>query len=320
MPSLTDAQSYLVAVFTQALLYGIYIATLIQCFRWLIFSDEGWKLREKTNSLMVFAVIFIFVTSTIYLVTSLQYEINEYTRAEDWNQYGTVMAMVCQRLMVFLQTVNIIYRCWVVYSKSWHVICVPVIFWLASLACSVLFLYAAGLNYKGQTYSTTVARIGLKALIGLYACNIVITVYTTTAIIYRIFSTRNASGGKRLNYVMRILAESGILYTSTIIFRLVGVLLVTGNSSTWVEWVIAGISDSIVAGITFNLILIRVYQSRVELQDSLTYSSGERALSGTHFNDNDLQITPQGSSFNALDEAKDEIKENRRSRDGMHEH
>ncbi|KAM6499902.1 hypothetical protein JOM56_005410 [Amanita muscaria] len=250
MPSLTDGQSYLVAVFTQALLYGIYIATLIQCFRWLIFSDEGWKPREKTNSLMVFAVIFIFVTSTIYLVTSLQYEINEYTRAEDWNQYGTVMAMdTSATLAVTSVDAILIYRCWVVYSKSWHVICVPVIFWLASLACSVLFLYAAGLNYKGQTYSTTVARIGLKALIGLYACNIVITVYTTTAIIYRIFSTRNASGGKRLNYVMRILAESGILYTSTIIFRLVGVLLVTGNSSTWVEWVIAGISDSIVGPI-----------------------------------------------------------------------
>jgi hypothetical protein len=95
MPSLTDGQSYLVAIFTLALLYGIYLATVIQCFRWLIFTDEGWELRKNRNSFMTFAVIFIFITSTIYLVTSFKFEINEYTRTEDWDLYGTAMAIVC---------------------------------------------------------------------------------------------------------------------------------------------------------------------------------------------------------------------------------
>ncbi|KIL53974.1 hypothetical protein M378DRAFT_29420, partial [Amanita muscaria Koide BX008] len=64
---LTDNQIDLVSDFTQALLYGIYLATLIQCFRWLIFTDEGWEPREKINFLMVFATIFIFFMSTINL-------------------------------------------------------------------------------------------------------------------------------------------------------------------------------------------------------------------------------------------------------------
>ncbi|KIL57767.1 hypothetical protein M378DRAFT_87419, partial [Amanita muscaria Koide BX008] len=89
------------------------------------------------------------------------------------------------------------------------------------------------------------------------------------AIIYRIWCTTKASGGspKRLNYIMRILAESGALYTSTIIFSPVGPVLASGNDPTWVYYLIGDISDPInfsMAGISFNLLLIRVNQSRVE--------------------------------------------------------
>ncbi|KIL60204.1 hypothetical protein M378DRAFT_168341 [Amanita muscaria Koide BX008] len=271
---LTNGQLFLVALFTLALLYGVYLATLIQCFRWLVFADEGWKLRAKINSVMTLATIFIFLTSTINVVSTLKYELDAYVRKDqNWSLYGVVMVADISWLIARLLIDGVlIYRCWIVYARSWRAICVPVAFWLASLACSILLAYYTGLNYKRQTYSAEIALIESKAITGLYGCNIATTVYSTAAIIYRIWSAARNSGGspRRLIYTMRILAESGILYTSTSVFSLVGTLLIGRSDRTWIDLLISDLSDAIslsMASISFNLILIRVYQSRVEVQD-----------------------------------------------------
>ncbi|KIL60216.1 hypothetical protein M378DRAFT_84071, partial [Amanita muscaria Koide BX008] len=200
-----------------------------------------------------------------------------------------------------------VFRCWILYAKSWRVICVPVTFWLASVACSVLESYYAGLYYKGQSHEAVL--IAMKATTGLYACNIAITVYTTAAIIYRILSSRRNSGGihKRLNNAMRILVESGVLYTSMIIFGLVGVMLDARNNSTWVESLIVSISDAMafsMGGISFNLILIRVYQSRVESRDSFADSSHDYGLPGNSFNNSRITPSSEEPSSNELDETR----------------
>jgi hypothetical protein len=96
---LTNGQVFLVALFALSLLYGVYLTTLIQCFRWLIFTDEGWKLRSKINSVMTLATVFIFLTSTTNLVCTLKYELDAYVRRnKNWSLYGVVMAAVCRIL------------------------------------------------------------------------------------------------------------------------------------------------------------------------------------------------------------------------------
>ncbi|KAM6496219.1 hypothetical protein JOM56_008925 [Amanita muscaria] len=148
--------------------------------------------------------------------------------------------------------------------------------------------------------------------IGFYVCNIATTIYTTTAIIYRIWYTTKISGSspKRLNHIMRILAESGILYTCTVMFRLVGA---TRTDATWVNYFIDDISSAINlcgAGISFNLLLMRVYQSRVERRDSLAESrhvDGVQTLLGMQFNNPQITASSEGPPSNArqVDEAID---------------
>ena len=58
----------LFALFTQAALYGLYVATLIHCLRWLVYTDEGWKRRDRVNKLMLTTTIIIFLCSTVNLV------------------------------------------------------------------------------------------------------------------------------------------------------------------------------------------------------------------------------------------------------------
>ncbi|KIL56449.1 hypothetical protein M378DRAFT_522829 [Amanita muscaria Koide BX008] len=314
---LTDVQGVLVALISEALFYGIYIATIIQCFRWLIFTDDGWKPRGKVNSLSsAFATIFFFLTYTTNLIASLQVMIQDLGRDEMRDMYGTVMVMdISEVLAIVSIDCVLIYRCWIVYEKSWRVICVPVIFWLASLACSALFsYYGEQMLYAGQVRRKALGG----AITGLYVCNIATTIYTTAAIIYRIRYTTTTSGGnsKRLNYIMRILAESGILYTSMTVFCLVGSVLTTASNYTWVEKLVYDISDAMnfsMAGISFNLILIRVYQSRVELQDSMADSrnlGGERTLSRMQFNNHRLGASSGGPSSDVLqvDEANQLMK------------
>ena len=64
---------FLVTVFVQAILYGLYIASLVHCFRWLLFGDDGWKLRplKNVNHILVVMALLVFVSSTADVVVSL---------------------------------------------------------------------------------------------------------------------------------------------------------------------------------------------------------------------------------------------------------
>ncbi|KIL55387.1 hypothetical protein M378DRAFT_90968 [Amanita muscaria Koide BX008] len=79
---LTDSQTVIVSLFTHGLLYGIYLATLIQCLRWLTFTDEGWKPREKINTVMILTTIFIILMSTINHAASVAYYLKTYIRRD----------------------------------------------------------------------------------------------------------------------------------------------------------------------------------------------------------------------------------------------
>jgi hypothetical protein len=61
------ADVVLISLFTQAALYGLYVATLIHCLRWLLYTDDGWKQRDGVNRIMLTAAILIFLLSTINL-------------------------------------------------------------------------------------------------------------------------------------------------------------------------------------------------------------------------------------------------------------
>ncbi|KAM6499908.1 hypothetical protein JOM56_005416 [Amanita muscaria] len=262
--------------------------------------------------------------TTANITTILSYLI-KFFRGDETQMYGIrLMINTSQALAILSIDGILIYRCWILYGKSWRVICVPATLWLASLACSAIYLY---FTLERQP-PPNVLQIEERLITSLYACNITITIYTTTAIIYRIWYTRKITSGspKRLNYIMRILAESGILYTSTMIFGLVGSVLTGKNDPTWVDYFIGDISDAInfsIGGIAFNLLFIRVNKSRVELRDSLADSrnvDGVRTLSGMQFHDPQSAASSEGRPSNArrVDEEIDEIQEHRRSSDGMH--
>ena len=57
----------IIALFVQAILFGMYIATLAHCLRWFMYEDEEWKLRKTTHWPLLVITILIFLLSTSYL-------------------------------------------------------------------------------------------------------------------------------------------------------------------------------------------------------------------------------------------------------------
>ena len=66
----------LFSLFAQPVLYGIYIATLISCLRWLLFEDEGWELRKKVKWPILTVTLLVWASMTADLAILLSMAID----------------------------------------------------------------------------------------------------------------------------------------------------------------------------------------------------------------------------------------------------
>ncbi|KAF8626739.1 hypothetical protein AX15_004716 [Amanita polypyramis BW_CC] len=154
----------------------------------------------------------------------------------------------------------LIYRCWIVYGRTGRIIFLPVFLWLSSVVFSSynVYLYAS----KNKESSLTD-----KICDGFFACNIVINIYATTAIVYRIVRVTkgSVSRSKCLHRTWRIVAEAGVPYTTSTLINLTAIIL-TNRYPKYIPYaLLEAAADPInvtMAGISFNLILIRVGQQR----------------------------------------------------------
>ena len=85
----------LISLFTQATLYGLYVATLIHCLRWLIYTDDGWKQRDRVNKLMLITTILIFLLSTANLALLLPFQLDIIEDPNIWSATEEVIS-VCK--------------------------------------------------------------------------------------------------------------------------------------------------------------------------------------------------------------------------------
>lgn len=90
-----STETLLMGLFAQALLYGLYAASLVHCLRWLIYTDDGWEQRERFNKLMLIATILIFILSTINLGITLRLEFDFIGVKDAWSLTAELMG-VCE--------------------------------------------------------------------------------------------------------------------------------------------------------------------------------------------------------------------------------
>ncbi|KIL60804.1 hypothetical protein M378DRAFT_130387 [Amanita muscaria Koide BX008] len=286
----------------QSVLFGLYLATLGHCVRWLLYDDQGWKLRKQVNWLILSITIVVFLLSSADLGVTLRMTIADVLG--DKLVFGVLTPVVnsIQFITILITDAVLIYRCWVVYEKSWRSILPPLLLWFSCLAFLVLYIYWAILEVLKGNHDPNVAPRVTHVIQAFYSCNIANNVYSTFAIVWRIARIAKGSGTNPgyLFFICRTLTESGILFalTSLMVF-----VTAVDSSSPSAPSVSEAINFS-VAGITYNLILIRAGQHRANPRKPMASVRIHVSTSLAH--DRSINLTDSRQDIERVSEDKTE--------------
>ncbi|KAH9476396.1 hypothetical protein JR316_0011971, partial [Psilocybe cubensis] len=165
----------------------------------------------------------------------------------------------------------LIFRCWQVCERAYKMVISPIVLWIGGAACTVLQIYwqivqSAEIHKAWTPINMTVGPGTI--LTPFWGCSIAVNVYSTGVILHRIwrhvqgqkrFSTAMSSSTRDLRFVMRVLVESGALYLLITIPHFIVWWTPSSTAILILAW-----TNLPAVGCTFNLIVIRTSQRRVE--------------------------------------------------------
>ncbi|PFH46295.1 hypothetical protein AMATHDRAFT_7996 [Amanita thiersii Skay4041] len=255
---ITPTEASIVALFVQALLYGLYIATFLHCLRWLIFKDEGWDLRKEVNWPKLFVTLIIFGLSTSQLALALRIMLitlmNDGTSIKNIStaKYSleTITAVIVNGLLVRPNLPSPEQRN--EYSPS--TITDPSL--SSSIVCLILSICSvSGLKGLGALTPSTSQE-------AFYATILAMNAYAACAIMFTIWNSTKETNDRQdpFRFGLRLVSESGVLSALTTIM-LLSTTVLTSNRGMIAQMFTNSINFSMV-GIVFNLVLIREARRR----------------------------------------------------------
>ncbi len=190
-------------LFTKAFLLGTYLVSFFVCLRWLLFSDDGGSLRKRVDRLMLITTLFLFAFALtdfglfVYLtfsqsaytwafdiiVSSPEFELS-YSRWLDSVQsfvevstsiiLDAVLVRESESQQPYTHTSCQIYRCWLIYGKSWNIAIFPLFLWLYNVSCLFMFTYW---NCADASPKTILLCSDIR--MPFFASSVTVNVYTT---------------------------------------------------------------------------------------------------------------------------------------------
>ncbi|KIL70472.1 hypothetical protein M378DRAFT_156618 [Amanita muscaria Koide BX008] len=256
----SEVQQYLIAIMLQSFFYALYLVSLVLAFRWLLYEEEGWTLksRDKVNWLLltISSFVCIFLTLDVVLTALLQLTAASGMATESY-QIGIASTVVETTTLLITDAVLVI-RCWLVYQRSWRVAFFPAMLWVANVALSILWL----VFYMSPNSINPVSLFTLRLS---YCCTCTINLYATSTIVYQLRRVARAHSSRSsiIYRICRMVATTGILYTLTSLPLVVMAFLFPKYKPAYA---ICYTVNVLMAGIAFNLLLIRVGQIRAEVE------------------------------------------------------
>ncbi|KAF8068866.1 hypothetical protein FPV67DRAFT_1490019 [Lyophyllum atratum] len=261
-----------VAVFVECIFYGIYLVTFLASLKSILWSgsQRTWASRLTSNRSMFLVIMVIFTISTLNLALGLVRLLQGliyHTQPGGGAiaELGQDWINIVKPLTVHLQTITadvvLIHRCWIMCDKSYRMIIFPVFLWLGGVAVTALSMYMQGVLTSGSRVNGgTLSHV----YISFWSATITINIYATAMIVLRIWrSVRETAMAhrftpfyspktqSRLQNIIRIIIESGLIYTAMSI--IVFVTQLSGSNSVYITTA----AEIQLTGIAFNLILIR---------------------------------------------------------------
>ncbi|KAF8343635.1 hypothetical protein F5887DRAFT_1075734 [Amanita rubescens] len=249
---LSPIEALIIGITLQALLTGVYFASFLLCLRWLIFSDDGGTLRKPIHRpfLTITLILFAFSVTTLGLCLRRALYVTQSATA-----YIKIINMFIEMLTSIITDGVLIFRCWTVYNRSWRIAILLLLLWMYNISSLITLTYWSIIT--AITGNEPTSPYDCNAMPGsYYAATIIINIFATSAIItFRIW--KNSLSRRFARFVIRVIAESGLLYTLTSIANFCTVIINSYNG----VFITSAINNR-TAGIAFNLILIRVAQNR----------------------------------------------------------
>lgn len=270
---------YVIALFVRAVLYGLYIATLLVCLRWLILDDRQLHLRRHIDRrlLTITILILVFLTTNVGVVFRITIDL---IRGNSSSTTLTIAKIDLENVAILVTNAILIYRCWIMYRKThqWFIICLPILLWFSSLVCSnlIVYYYVTFLraNPDVPVVFSRLVPSSRRCWLIFYLCDVVLNVYTTGGIIYQInrasihhsgtgSDTSSGTFSRQLSKTCRILVQFGSLYTLTTVLSLISLLVDFEPKYDAMRFSVDAV-NFIMPGITFNLVQIVVHQERAK--------------------------------------------------------
>ncbi|KAF9529971.1 hypothetical protein CPB83DRAFT_764354 [Crepidotus variabilis] len=256
----------LVGLFMQSIFYGT-----------LLWGDGWFKPLRLVHKKMLLATTLMFIFASLDLAFHLRHNLEAFIYfngdpIDDFNDSSywlNVVSMGCYVAQIFVGDAVLLFRCWIVYQRTWIVVILPMILWLATTACGITTIYIeATINSAGKLLNS---KNLLPFITSMLCLTLATNVLTTTSrsfphsviclnvalIVLRIWGIRrNLTGIYTPHYpltnLLVVLIESGLMYTLSILI-LFGLYMASNNGQY-------GVSDAVVQiiGITFNLVITSV--------------------------------------------------------------
>ncbi|KAF8151529.1 hypothetical protein B0H34DRAFT_728007 [Crassisporium funariophilum] len=254
-----------VGLFMESVFYGIFLVTFFACLRVLLWLEGGFKPVHSINKKMLVAALLMFTFASLDVAFHLRHNldafvhydgdpIDEFAKTSYW---VNVMKMGCYVAQTFVGDAILLFRCWIVYSRKWYIVALPILLWLGTTVCGAMTIYVeATLDDPGAGLNASSLVPFITSMLSL---TLATNVLTTSLIVHRILKIRNqlkhrstVASKSPLTNVVVVLIESGLIYTLSIII-LFGLYMASSNAQY-------GVSNAVVQiiGITFNLIITSV--------------------------------------------------------------
>ncbi|KAJ3885724.1 hypothetical protein GG344DRAFT_33878, partial [Lentinula edodes] len=286
----------IVALFMESVTYGVFLTTFVMCLHGLLYSPtHRFHLKPffKVNYRMLIAALLMFTFASLDVAFGLCHNIKAFvtlngngndpeTAEEVFDDVGNwinVMKFVDYVAQTFIGDSILIYRCYLVWDRSWYMIVPSVLLCLAETGVRYpLFTYffiEASPASGGSLNSSTISPF----ITSMLSITLATTILTTTLIVYRLWNVQSHSQTflqfqqeRKLDFdwnsdplarAMKVMIESGLLYTLSLVV-LFAVFITSSNAEL-------GVSDSVVQiiGITFNMIIIRTSRVSSRIQSAI---------------------------------------------------
>ncbi|OCH94027.1 hypothetical protein OBBRIDRAFT_217018 [Obba rivulosa] len=170
--------------------------------------------------------------------------------------YGWLSSMTIVDIVISALTGDtiLVYRCWIIYERRLKVVLPSILLWLGAVILAV-FVTVVGASTSGSLFGDGHGWL-VPITVTAIALSVLLNVITTSLIVLRILKTyrqlnTHFPSRRNLSYVIRIVVESGLIYTSAAI-----ALVVTCALAISAVFILSNCLIQ-VTGIAFNLIIIR---------------------------------------------------------------